>query len=153
MNATYSIQRLRQVIRLQHKALATEESYVLWLRRYIAALRQMPPELPSEKKLERFLTDLACRQNVSASTQNQAFNAIVFFYHHVLEQPLGNINALRAKRPVQERHAPTVAETSLLLRTVTNHGGYRPLAPANNRSPTHLPWPGIKFLACLPTDD
>jgi hypothetical protein len=59
MNATDAIERMRQVIRRQHKALTTEDGYVLWLRRYVKALRQMPPELPSAKKLARFLTALA----------------------------------------------------------------------------------------------
>ena len=49
MNTTEAIRRLRDVIRRQHKALATEESYVHWLRRYMAAIRQMPNSLPSEK--------------------------------------------------------------------------------------------------------
>ena len=51
------------------------------------ALRQMPPGLSSEKKLEKFLTKLAVEHDVSASTQNQAFNAILYFYNHVLVQP------------------------------------------------------------------
>ena len=124
MNAAEASDRMRQVIRRQHKALATEEAYVLWLRRYIKALRQMPPELPSEKKLEKFLTDLARQRDVSASTQNQAFNAILFFYQHVLGQPLANVKALRATRPVHERHAPNVAQTQALLQTVVNQGPY-----------------------------
>jgi integrase len=74
--------------------------------------------------LETFLTDLTLKLDVSASTQNQAFNALVFFYKVVLEKPLGDVNALRAHRPVHERHAPTPAETSALLQTVRNHAGY-----------------------------
>ena len=124
MNTAQAIDRMRQVIRLQHKALATEDSYVLWLRRYMNALRHMPPQLPSEKKLESFLTDLAVEHDVSASTQNQAFNAILYFYNHVLNQPLSNVNALRAQRPAHERHAPTPADTGALLQTIRNHGGY-----------------------------
>ena len=88
-------------------------------------LSKMPQGLSSEKKLEHFLTYLA-RRDVSASSQNQAFNAILFFYKQVLEQPLGNVNALRAKRPVHERHAPTVGETQLLLQTIRNEGGLLP---------------------------
>ena len=116
--------RLRQVLRRQHKALATEDCYLFWLRRYISALRKMPKDLSSEKKLERFLTELALRQNVAASTQNQAFNSVVFFYKEVLGQPLGNVDALRANRPVHERHAPPIPETRLLLQTIRNEGGY-----------------------------
>jgi integrase len=65
---------------------------------------------------------LAC--DCSASTQNQAFNAILYFYREVLGQPLGNVKALRATRPVHERRAPTVSETHALLQTVRNQGGY-----------------------------
>ena len=124
MKSTQALDRLRQVIRRQHKALATEDCYVFWVRRYINALRGLPGELPSEKKLEIFLTGLALRDNVSASTQNQAFNAVLFFYRQVLAQPLGNVNALRAKRPVHERHAPSLADTHALLSTVRDAGGY-----------------------------
>jgi len=124
MKEQEAILKAREVIRRQHKALATEESYLNWLRRYIRAIRQMPNELPSEKKLERFLTELALAQDVSASTQNQAFNAIAFFYKDVLGRPLQNVDALRACRPAQLRHAPTVAETRALLAAVKDVGGY-----------------------------
>jgi integron integrase len=124
MKTEEALSRIRDVIRRQHKALATEETYVFWLRRYIRALREMPGYLPSEKKLECFLTDLARCYDVSASSQNQALNAILFFYREVLGQTIGNINSLRAKRPVHARHAPTVAETQLLLHTIRNVGGY-----------------------------
>jgi integron integrase len=115
---------MREVIRRQHKALSTEDCYVFWLRRYVHALRNIPGDLPSEKKLERFLTDLAVREDVAATTQNQAFNAVVFFYAHVLEQPLGNVDALRAKRPVRVRNAPSVVDTHALLKAIRNTGGY-----------------------------
>jgi hypothetical protein len=74
MKMSQAIELARNVIRRQHKALSTEDCYVFWLRRYIRALRSLPPSLSSEKKLEASLTDLARKQNVSASTQNQAFN-------------------------------------------------------------------------------
>jgi len=72
----------------------------------------------------QYLTHLAVKMNVSASTQNQAFNAICFFYKSVLERPLQNIDALRATRPEQVRHAPTVQETRDLIGAVKNVGGY-----------------------------
>jgi hypothetical protein len=86
MNTAQAVERMRQVIRRQHKALATEDCYIFWLRRYIAALHRMPSNLPSEKKLEQFLTDLALRCDVAASTQNQALHAILYFYKFVLER-------------------------------------------------------------------
>ena len=84
----------------------------------------MPKDLSSEKKIERFLSHLACHRDVAASTQNQALNAILFFYRQVLGQPIENVNALRANRPVQMRHAPTVKETQALLPIIQDEGGY-----------------------------
>lgn len=124
MNSQKALELARAVIRRQHKAIATEQSYLGWLKRYIAAIRGMPNSLPSEQKLERFLSELALRQNVSASTQNQAFNAICFFYRDVLAQPLKQVDALRATRPAHLRHAPTVAETRALLAEVRDVAGY-----------------------------
>jgi hypothetical protein len=115
---------MRQVIRRQHKALATEETYVYWLRRYMAALQRMPESLTSEQKLERFLTHLAVKQNVAAGTQNQAFNAVVYFYKEVLGKPLEKVDALRATRPAHLRHAPTVQQTHALLQAVQDRAGY-----------------------------
>lgn len=124
MTATEAVERLIQVARRQHKALATERVYAHWLRRYMAALGQMPPGLTSEQRVERFLTDLALRRDVSAATQNQAFNAIAYFYKDVLARPLNDVDALRATRPKQLRHAPSAADTRTLLAAVRDTGGY-----------------------------
>lgn len=124
MKSNEAIAKARDVMRRQHKAISTEEIYLHWLGRYMAALRQMPNSLPSEQKLERFLTELALKHDVSASTQNQAFNAILFFYKDVLGQPLKNVDALRATRPDHVRHAPTVQETRDLIAAVRDAGGY-----------------------------
>lgn len=84
----------------------------------------MPHDLSSEQKVERFLSNMARDRDVSASTQNQAFNALFFFYRDVLGKQLGNIDSLRAQRPAHERHAPSVPETQALLTTFGNEGGY-----------------------------
>src|SRR5262245_33296177 len=99
MNATQALGRMRQVIRCQHNALATELRYRHWLRRHMAALLEMAPTLSSERKLERLLSDLAVKRDVTASTQHQTFNAIDFFYKDVLCTPLHDAEALRATRP------------------------------------------------------
>ena len=125
MNAIHAIKRLRDVIRRQHKALSTESCYVYWLRRYIAALPRMAEATSSEQKVEQFLTRLARHGNVTASTQNQALNAILFFYKEVLHQPIAGIDALRAKRPVHLRQAPTIPETQALLQTIRDEAGYK----------------------------
>jgi len=124
MNTTEAILRLRRVIRRQHKALNTENTYVYWLKRYMSALQHLPQALPSEKKIEHFLSDLARNRAISASTQHQAFNAIVFFYKDVLVVPLQGVDALRISRPAHLRHAPTVPEVRALLQNVPDVAGY-----------------------------
>jgi integron integrase len=124
MNLTNAIERLRDVLRRQHLAIATESTYVYWLRHYVTAINSMHAALSSEQKLELFLTDLARRRDLSAVSQNQAFNAVLYFYREVLRQPLQGVDALRAKRPARLRHAPTVAETQALLQTVRDRAGY-----------------------------
>ena len=123
MTTIQAVQRLCDVVRRQHKALATEHTYLYWLRRYMAVVQRMPTTLPSERKLERFLTALA-HAHVAASTQNQAFNAIAFFYKDVLGTPLQGVEALRVTRPAHLRHAPSVGETRTLLQAVRDLGGY-----------------------------
>jgi len=124
MNLPIAMDKLRNVLRRQHKALTTESTYVYWLRHYVTALNDMPDSLSSEQKLERFLTGLARHRDLSASSQNQALNAVLFFYKEVLGQPLQGIDALRAKRPVRLRHALTVTETQALLQTIRDRAGY-----------------------------
>lgn len=105
MNTKKAVARLAEVIRQKHLALVTEQSYCAWLRRYCDNLKGLPAHLSSEQKLERFLNALA-QNNVAASTQNQAFNAIIFFYKEALGLELKNVRALRARRPAQIRRAP-----------------------------------------------
>ena len=62
MNSPSAIDRLREVVRRQHKAIATEDSYVYWLRQYLAALKTMPGSPPSGQRLENSLTSLALRR-------------------------------------------------------------------------------------------
>lgn len=124
MNGKIAIERLVEVCRRQHKSLSTERTYSLWLRDYIRFIATIPAALSSEKKLEAFLTMLAKKRDVSASTQNQAFNAIVFFYKCVIEQPLKDVDALRATRPDRVRYCPPRDQVMRLLPLVPNIGGY-----------------------------
>jgi integrase len=73
--------------------------------------------------MEAFLTQLA-RQDVSASTQNQAFNALIFFYREVMKVEVGKVDSLRAKKPVHLRFAPEFSEVKKLITAVPDVGGY-----------------------------
>lgn len=70
-------------------------------------------------EIEAFLTHLAVQLNVAASTQNQAFNALIFLYKHVLKKELGDpIKACRAKKPALVPTVMTPEETFRLLSTL-----------------------------------
>ena len=75
MKTEQALQKMTDVIRRKHFALKTEQSYCAWLKRYCHFVRKLPPALPSEQKLERFLTTLA-KNDVAASTQCQAFKLV-----------------------------------------------------------------------------
>jgi integron integrase len=102
------IDKLRTKIRLKHYSLATEKTYVGWTKRYMAfhvdRLKAGTAEAGAAE-VTAFLSWLAVQKRVSASTQNQAMNALVFLYGEVLCQPLGDIDAIRAKR---SRRLPAV---------------------------------------------
>ena len=69
-----------------------------------------------ERKIEVFLTDLAVRGQVAASTQNQAMNALVFLYRKVLKKPLDEmIDAVRAERKVNVPVVLTREEVSRVI--------------------------------------
>jgi len=124
MNDEEAIRRTVDIIRRRHYSLATERCYVAWLRRYIGFLKVDRHGGTSEEKMERFLTVLA-REGIAASTQNQAFNAIRFFYADVLKLQLGSIRALRAKVPQYVRTAPDRETTARFLAGVEDVNGYR----------------------------
>jgi len=67
------MRRLTEVVRRQHLALATKRTFCAWLRRYRDCLKGLPLHLPSEHKLERFLT-VPVQEDVAASTESQAGN-------------------------------------------------------------------------------
>jgi len=87
-------------LRVKHYSLRTEEAYLYWIRRYIRATRGKHPRLLDGVAVEGFLTELAVRDRVAASTQNQALSALLFLYREVLSIDLPWMeNVTRAKRP------------------------------------------------------
>ena len=94
------LDQVRNVIRMKHYSIRTEEAYLSWIKRFILFHNKKHPKDMGHREIESFLTFLAVRRNVAASTQNQAFNAIVFLYKKVLNMDIfDKIDALRAKRP------------------------------------------------------
>jgi site-specific recombinase XerD len=109
---------------LRHLSINTEKAYTHWLRRYGVSLKDPKlHRLSAERKIETFLTTLAL-SGASASTQNQAFNALLFFYRDVLKHELGEVNALLAKRPMMVRQCTCQDEVSQVLDCVGDMYGY-----------------------------
>ncbi len=87
------LDRVRHALRLRHRSPRTESAYVDWIRRFILFHGKRHPQELGEEAVREFLTHLAVEAHVSASTQNQAMNAIVFLYREVLERELGDFSS------------------------------------------------------------
>ena len=91
---------LRAEIRRRGYSIRTEQAYESWVARYFAFVGDADPCGVGDAEVRAFLQHLAVERLVTASTQNQARNALVFFAQHVLQQPLGDLDGfVRAKRP------------------------------------------------------
>ena len=111
------LDRMREAIRARHYSLRTEEAYVAWARRFILFHGKRHPAEMGETEINAFLSHLAVRDGVSASTQNQALASLLFLYRHVLEVEfpvLGGV--VRARRSVHIPVVMTRAETKAVLR-------------------------------------
>ena len=94
------LDEVRELIRIRHYSIRTEEAYLQWMRRFILFHGKRHPREMGAPELTAFLSDLAIRRNVAASTQNQALNAILFLYRDVLKITLPWLNDVqRAKKP------------------------------------------------------
>jgi integron integrase len=100
------LDRVRAQIRLRHYSAATEAAYVQWIRRFILFHRKRHPLTMGGREVSAFLTHLATEGRVSASTQNQALNALVFLYERVLRRDVEELgDFVRAHKP---RRLPVV---------------------------------------------
>lgn len=106
----------REKMRTRHLALRTEQSYVQWLRRFIAYHDRKHPRDVGAAGVEQFLTHLAVDRKVSAATQNQALQALLFVYRHVLEINLPWLDGVtRASQPKRLPVVLTRQEVRALL--------------------------------------
>ena len=135
------LDQVRQLMRLRHYSLRTEEAYVGWIRRYILFHGKRHPRELDEKHVSQFLTSLAIQDRVAAATQNQALNALLFLYKEVLRDELGFVaNALRVKRPPKMPVILSPREVRAVLSHL--HGQYQLMAQLLYGS-------GLRLLECL----
>ena len=79
-----AVEEAKNGIRLRHYSLSTERTYLGWIARFKTYVRDREPNLLEPDDVKKYLTHLALHGRVSASTQNQAFNALLFLYRHIL---------------------------------------------------------------------
>jgi len=96
------LDRMREALRSRHYSRRTEQTYCHWVRRFIFFHNVRHPAEMAEPEINAFLTHLAVKEKVSASTQNQALSALLFLYRHVIGRAVGDlgevVRARRAKR-------------------------------------------------------
>ena len=117
------IVRLATEIRVRGYAYRTEQIYEQWVVRYIAFCDGKSPEAVGAQAVAGFLEELVVSGNVSASTQNQALNALVFLYKRVLQMPVGQLDDFaRSKR---KQTVPTVLTRSEVRRLLAELDGWQ----------------------------
>jgi integron integrase len=106
----------REKMRVRHLAFRTEQAYLQWIRRYVHFHQRRHPRDLGAAEVEQFLTHLAVSRKVSASTQSQALQALLFLYRHVLGIALPWLdNVTRANRPKRLPVVLTRAEVRSVL--------------------------------------
>jgi hypothetical protein len=117
------LDQLRLLLRVRHYSRRTEDCYLHWARRLILFHRMRHPRTRGAVEVEQFLGNLATQDRVSASTQNQAFNALLFFYREVLKIDLGQIQAVRARRGKPLPVVPAPEEVRRVLDKIAGANG------------------------------
>ncbi len=113
--------RLREALLSRHYSRCTEQAYCLWVKRFIFFHHVRHPVEMAEPEINAFLTHLALKERVSASTQNQALSALLFLYRHVLGKEIGDLGeVIRARRP---RRLPVVLTREEVKAVLGNLGG------------------------------
>jgi integron integrase len=135
------LDHVRDVLRVNHYSPRTEEAYLGWIRRFILFHNKKHPLEMGALEVELYLTHLAVGEKVSANTQKQALNALVFLYHRVLQKPLGQFRDIeRAKRPQRRPLVLSKGEVERILRVM--RGTHQLIA-------TLLFGTGMRLLECL----
>lgn len=134
--------RLITIIRLRDMAISTEQNYEAWVARFIKFHKLRDPIELDESAISGFLEYLSVTRNVSGSTQNQALNAIVFFYRYVLEKQLGDFgHFLRSSKPKRIPVVLSSEETASLLNNLPK--------PVYWLSANLMYGAGLRILECL----
>lgn len=115
-NSPRLLGQVRKLIRIRYYSIRTEQAYVQWIKRFILSQEKRHPCERDADEVTAFLSYLAVKRNVGASTQNQALNAILFLYREVLTCKLPWLDSVqRAKKPQRLSVVSTRDEARALL--------------------------------------
>ena len=134
--------QVRQVLRYHHYAYRTEQTYCDWIARFIRFFdSKKHPKYMGKKEIEAFLSHLAVKEKVAASTQRQALNAIVFLYKRVLDIPVDEkLEPSKAKR---HRRPPVVMSQKEVTNVLSHlHGRHLLMAKLLYGS-------GLRLMECV----
>jgi len=108
--------RYRGALRARHYSIRTEKTYSRWVVRFIQFHNMKHPEDMAEREINAFLSHLAVKGRVSASTQNQALAALLFLYRNIIGRDVGDLGDLiRARKPERVPVVMTKGEVKLVL--------------------------------------
>ena len=125
MGAPRLMDQVRDVLRVHHYSLRTEQSYTHWIKRFILFHGKRHPREMGKNEIAAFLTHLAVQKDVSPSTQNQALSAILFLYKKVLNiEPDWIEGVVRAKRP---KRLPVVLKRDVVMKLLNQLSGTQKL--------------------------
>jgi len=100
------LEQMRQALRLKHRSYQTEKSYLSWVASFRNFISDESPGHLSEQDIQQFLSHLVLEKQVAAATQNQALNALVFFFRFALKKEPSE--AIAAVRSYRKKRLPVV---------------------------------------------
>ncbi len=119
------LEQVRNVIRVKHYTLNTEKAYLPWIKRFILFHKKRHTDAMGEREINEFLTHIAVNGNIAGNTQNQALNAIVFFYKQVLKKKIGDIGDFQ--RAKTHKRLPVVFTKEEAKKVITRLDGTKRL--------------------------
>lgn len=135
------LKKYLHALEARHYSAKTKKAYILWVMRFMRLYRGRKASTVGEREINAYLTNLAVKEKVSSSTQNQALAALLFLFRNVLYRHVGSLeNVVRAKKPLRLPVVMSRDEVRLILTKLT--GSHR-LAAA------FLYGTGIRLMECL----
>lgn len=129
-------QQMREALRLRHRSIRTEKSYLQWLRAFYGFLNGKDPDEIASQDVKAFLSHIAVDRKVAASTQNQAFSALLFLFRNVLDRELTEVS--ETVRAEGRRRLPVVLNKQEIKRIFSHLSGVHLLMARLNLQTTMI---------------